>query len=122
MDEKSLMSKCLSVNMKSLNFRYWDSRMNKFVHFNLRNDFNQIPEDIPNEAIQMGTGVLDMNDDEIFEGDFLLTKNFKIRWEVVWEETQFVLFSKDLEPLPLFQVLSRHYKISGNIYECPQES
>lgn len=56
---------------REFKFRVWDSSLNKYSYFDLRDSYGRLPLDIPEENIQLFTGYLDKNEKEIYEGDLV---------------------------------------------------
>lgn len=55
-------------------YRVWDHITKSFSYFDIRSTMGMIPNDIPDDAIQQFTGLLDMNGREIFQGDHVILR------------------------------------------------
>lgn len=99
-------------------FRAWDDKTQKFSYFDIRNSFGHIPNDIKDNQIQAFTGLTDINNKEIYEGDIVKkywgpNKNYQgfTCFEVKWND-QHCGFG--------IAVGKNHcYKVIGNIFETP---
>jgi len=68
------------------------------------------------------TGLTDMNDKLIYEGDILERQEFTEVFEVVWDSDRYFLRSRKGWEDFSSNLSNNHFKIIGNIYENPELS
>ena len=119
--------------MREFKFRVWDTQLKRMDHFDLKGAVFHLPNDV--ERVMQGTGVIDVEGGEIYEGDLIGTVypcdfsalgygRFKLeRAEVFWNEFAFGFQVRPdfgpgciCEPMPLNWFVPDIY-ISGNVYE-----
>lgn len=101
--------------LSKLNFRFWDDRLKSFNYFNLKSNFNQIPEDVLESDIFQSTGLVDSKGREIYEGDIVNIGGSFIPFTVKRENVGFVLSSKVVNSIQFRSLPSSVLEVKGNV-------
>ena len=125
--------------MREIKFRIWDRDQHYQDYMRPHDDidYNYIfshPEDDDFVLMQF-TGLKDVNDVEVYEGDILRFPNFHSGWNPklkkhTWDMIGFVEWYEDINPNPSFKInivggnyfdnWCYSFEVIGNIYENPE--
>jgi hypothetical protein len=123
--------------MRQQTFRMWDSAKGKMIYFTLATAdlIDRKTRALNTHTFMMGSGKLDKQDNEIFEGDFIYYKyddvsergEFQdsvkeITAKVIYEDSAFLLeitpfVKKYLREISLSDWTVREFKIVGNVHQ-----
>jgi uncharacterized phage protein (TIGR01671 family) len=122
--------------MREIKFRGWDAEEEKIYYFDLLTcmTYNEMAQDelcsyeAKNNLMQY-TGLKDMNEKEIYEGDILKVENMSSErgiWKVYFDSGTFVCErTRDQNVEELIDIVLdceavKHCEVIGNIYEQPE--
>lgn len=104
------------MKQRELKFRYWNNEEGK-MYFQPKNGWDSFPQKLGMEDMYLQfTGLRDLQDTEIYEGDILKygEKIIEVKWLVKWLDINYgwldINYGWNLNPL-------LNYEIIGNIFE-----